>query len=161
MGCLTVYTDASYNHKTKCAGYGFWARDKTFIGKGCGAEPDIRCNTYAEIRAIAYAILRLTKQYPERVKDKPYCTVVTDSVVALEYYTLGPHKHPAFSRDPYEFVEAVMKKYNIKFNVRKVKAHVKTKAEKNARTYINNQVDSLAKGVREQLEQNIKEQQHA
>jgi ribonuclease HI len=56
MGCLTIYTDASYNHKTKVAGYGFWSRDKTFIAKGSGSETNIRCNTYAEIRAIAFAV---------------------------------------------------------------------------------------------------------
>lgn len=158
MGCLTIYTDASYSTKTKCAGYGWWARDKTFIGKGSTAEPDIRCNTYAEIRAIAMAVYQIVRLHPERIQDKPYCTVVTDSLVALEYYTIGPRMHPAFSKDPYEFVQATMLKYNITFNVRKVKAHSLKKAEKDARKYINDQVDALAKLGRQRLEAYINAQ---
>lgn len=144
MGCLTIYTDASWSATSKVAGYGFWARDKHFIMAGQGGELDIRCNNAAEIRAIAYALFRLEKEKLAHVKDKPYCTVVTDSKVAMEYY-LDAKYHERFGTTPYEFVMGLMKKYNIKFNVRWVKGHSN---HDGARSWVNSKVDKRANDAR-------------
>jgi len=149
MGCLTVYTDASYSTHSRIAGYGFWARDRKFITQGRGAEPDICCNTYAEIRAIAYALYRLEKEHVESVKNKKYCSVTTDSLTALEYYKLG--KVPkGFSRSPLNYVNEFIRRFNLVLTVNHIQAH---RSCANPRFFVNNKVDQLARTAREQAEE--------
>lgn len=144
MGCLTIYTDASYSADTKTAGYGYWARDKTFIAKGMGAEGGVRCSNSAEIRAIAFALFKLINFHKERVVDKKYCTVVTDSEQALLYYKYGKGQH-LFGGKPYTYVQALMTEHNITFNVKWVRAHSRRDG---ARSHVNQVVDKLARRAR-------------
>lgn len=146
MSCLTVYTDASWDPKTKTAGYGFWCRDHEVRMKSASAEKNIRCNTFAEIRAIAYAFYRIMNEQPEILIHKKYCTVVTDSTEAIKYY-LDPQEHKVFDNAPRQYVLKLMQQYGITFNVKKVKAHHNGDG---ARSWVNNRVDAYARKARTQ-----------
>lgn len=146
MGCLTIYTDASWHPNTKVAGYGIWIRDHKVQAKLSHSELKIRSNNNAEIRAIAFAFLYIDKKRADLFEGKTHCTVVTDSMVALEYYE---GKQPCYKQEERDYVLNLIKKYNVVFNIRKVKAHSNKDGK---RSQVNNLVDKLAGEARKDRE---------
>lgn len=139
MECITIYTDASIEMATGCAGWGAWVKysaSESFKLSGALKEKT-KGTTAAELMAIANA-LSITIQ---RLKptDK-YFVIVTDSQAAKQAIERGSAKR----KDLTILIQYINKiiPSDCKLKINKVKAHTR---DDGRRSYINNLVDNLAK----------------
>lgn len=151
---FTINTDASFDQKTKIAGWACWIKSTHYKLQDSGLFPDpVDNSSVAELLAIEQALIRLDTL----INDQEYLRhemvngillyINTDSLFAIGAI-MGRLRTPKYL-ELAKRVESMTDIYTI--DARHVKAHTKAK---NARSYVNEWCDRAAKRhVRQRMEQ--------
>jgi ribonuclease HI len=135
----SIFTDASYDHKTKVAGYAVWFRHKdSDPTRLSGSSLDIKDNNHAEALAIQVAI----DHFLEKNIDLTDVIVIiqSDCTTALDWFKAKPN--PLSSLNPKSVV------------FRHVKGHQGTVTKRNAvNTWCDRESRHQMRTLRKQVEQ--------
>lgn len=137
---LTIYTDASYCHDTRVAGWGAWMRDsnKTY---SCGGV--FKCKFDSSNKAELYAIIEAIKHAHaiDWLKTASLIVIVTDSQYAkgvIDGTIVRGTETQALLRD----IFGLMKVCSCRWKVNWVKGHSNNDG---ARSWVNQQCDRIAR----------------
>jgi ribonuclease HI len=141
--CITINTDASFNHHHKIGGYAFWIKCDLFTIKKSG-NFNIAPNTAleAELMCIANAVYTLANQ-PELPLTK---LIVVNSDCLNAFYKIGKKSNCPIGKKIALKLKEIRKRtgytYITKVDFRHVKAHNGTA---DSRSYVNNWCDKSAR----------------
>lgn len=139
---VTIYTDASHCPDSRLAGYGIFIRSSYLDGPfryGACSSGYVKNSTVAEMEALLLGIVEAKKLHEDYYGECLYI-LVTDSQAARDIASGLLDATPKWATGWLErFKDATR---GIRYKVNKVKAHSGVKCP---RSYVNNQVDKIAR----------------
>lgn len=144
---VTVYTDASYCHYTKTAGWACWIKygNGEVFEYATHIEEDVGSSTEAEMKAIFGAMV-IVKEF---IKPKPRTVILigTDSQEAINFIQNQVNDKQSAKKTVKKEIAKLIHENRPEdtfLTMRKVRAHSNSEG---ARSWVNNKVDAEAKRV--------------
>ena len=119
---VTLVVDASYCHKTKSGGYGFWVVSNrgSFPGSGViKTKPEN--NVIAEMFAVCNALY--DSIHLEKIQSNDEILIQTDCLAAIQAFRFDRTKLSKQEIDAIQYLDNISVKLNLKIRFRHVKGH--------------------------------------